>query len=344
MTALPADLLQHRLPDSRDAPVLNWGIMGPGWIAERFTASLQRYTTQNVAAVGSRDRARAQAMAGRFGIKTAHGSYRDLVNDDGIDIIYVSTPHPAHHEGALMALEAGRHVLVEKPLAINAAQARDIARAARAKGRFCMEALWTFFLPKFEVLERIIAGGWIGEVYAVIADHGEFFTPDHRIMRADLAGGPLLDLGTYPAALATRLLGPSQRLSAYGQAAPSGVNGQLAVAAEHRGGSQSLIHTTIFSNTPSMATIAGSRGTVVLDTPAYQPGGFTLWLHDGTRARYEEPAIGHEGGLHFQAAAIARSIAAGETESPRRPLADSIATLEMMDAIRAQTGIVFPGE
>ncbi len=243
-----------------------------------------------------------------------------------------------------MALEAGKHVLIEKPIAINAKLARDIARVAGECGRFCMEAMWTFFLPKFEVIGRIIADGWLGGIRTVIADHGEFFTPDHRIMRPDLAGGPLLDLGVYPAALVTRLLGSPERLSAYGQPAPSGVNGQLAVALEHQGGNQSLIHSTIFSNMPSMATIAGSRGTIIIDGPAYQPGGFTLWLHDGTKTRYEEATSGHQGGLHFEAAAVARSIAAGEFENAHRPLADAIGTLEVMDAIRAQIGVMFPGE
>ena len=344
MSNLPADLLQHRVPDTRDAPTLNWGIMGPGWIAERFIASLQQFTTQNVAAIGSRDQARAQAMAERFGIKTAYGSYEDLVSDERIDIVYVATPHPAHHDCAIMALEAGKHVLIEKPIAINAKQARAIAQAAKARGRFCMEAMWTFFLPKFEVIDRLIADGWIGDIRTVIADHGEFFTPGHRIMRRDLAGGPLLDLGTYPAALVSKLLGPPERLSAVGQPAPSGVNGQLSVVLEHRGGSESLFHTTIFSNTPSMATIAGSRGTIIVDGPAYLPGGFTLSLHNGTKARYEEPTSGHQGGLHFQAAAVARSIAAGEIENARRPLAAAIETLELMDAVREQIGVVFPGE
>jgi len=344
MTDLPGDLLQPRVPDSRDAPTLNWGILGPGWIAERFIASLQKFTTQNVTAVGSRNKARAQAMADRLGIETAHGSYEDLVSDERIDIIYVATPHTAHHECAVMALDAGKHVLVEKPIAINATQARDIARVASERGKFCMEAMWTFFLPKVEVIDRIIADGWIGEIRTVIADHGEFFTPDHRIMRPDLAGGPLMDLGVYPASLVTRLLGMPERLSAYGQPAPSGVNGQLSVAAEHPGGNQSLIHSTIFSNTPSMATIAGSSGTIIIDGPAYQPGGFTLWLHDSTKVRYEEATSGHEGGLHFEAAAVARSIAAGELENKQRPLADAIGTLEVMDAIREQIGVVFPGE
>ena len=145
---------------------------------------------------------------------------RQLVADPDIDVVYIATPHTAHHPCARLALEAGKHTLVEKPLGINASEAAEIAALADGRGLFCMEALWTFFLPKFDVVRQLLEDGALGEIRTVLADHGEDFTAEHRILRADLAGGPLLDLGTYPVSFATWVLGEPERVLADGPAAP----------------------------------------------------------------------------------------------------------------------------
>jgi predicted dehydrogenase len=339
VTVLPVP----RTPDPMDAPPLRWGILGPGWIAERFVGALHRYTRQRVVAIASRSAERSRAFATRYGLPVAHGSYEALVADAGVDVVYVATPHPAHHAHALLALGAGKHVLVEKPIGLNATEATEIADLARRSGRFCMEALWTFFLPKFDVIRQVLAEGRLGELRTVLADHGEHFTADHRIMRADLAGGPLLDLGTYPVALAVSLLGSPALVLASGQEAPSGVTGQTSVILSTITGEQAVLHTTILSDTPTTATIAGTAGTLTVDGPFFAPGGFTVRPVGGEPLTYTEPAIGHDG-LHFEAAEVARRIAAGETGSPVRPLTDSVTTMHVLDEIRHQIGEVHPGE
>ena len=261
MPHIPDALPAARTPDAAAAPALRWGVFGTGWIAERFIQSVQRYTRQQFTAIGSRDADRSAGFAARFGVPGWHGSYEDLVADPGVDVVYVATPHNAHLAGARLALEAGKHVLVEKPLAINVAQATEIAQLAAAKGLFCMEALWTFFLPKFDVVRQILDSGMLGDIRTVLADHGEHFTPDHRIMRLDLAGGPLLDLGTYPVSFATWVLPEATRVHAVGQPHPAGVNGQAAAILSDPAGNQAVVHTTLFSNTPTTATVAGANGT-----------------------------------------------------------------------------------
>jgi predicted dehydrogenase len=344
MTGLPTALPAARTPPSEAAPALAWGVLGTGWIAERFVGSLRRHTRQRLLAVGSRDPDRAAAFAGRHGLARAHGSYEALVADPDVEIVYVATPHPAHHPCATLALEAGRHVLVEKPLALNAAQAAGIARLAAARGRFCMEALWTFFLPKFDVVRQLLEAGVLGEVRTVLADYGERFTAGHRILRADLAGGPLLDLGTYPVSLATWVLGAPERVLAAGQPHPAGVNGQAAAVLTDARGNQAVLHTTLFSDTPTTATIAGTRATLTLPGPFYQPGDLLLTSAEGDRRlAFGEPRAAHDA-LHFEAAEAARCVAAGRLESPLRPLADSLVMLQVMDEIRRQLGARFPGE
>jgi predicted dehydrogenase len=199
-------------------------------------------------------------------------------------------------------------------------------------------------LPKFDVVRQLLDAGALGEVRTVQAEYGESFTADHRIMRPDLAGGPLLDLGTYPVSLATWVLGAPARVLAAGQAHATGVNGQAAVVLCDAGGNQAVLHTTLFSSTPTTATIAGTRGTLTLPGPFYQPGDLLLASADGEhRLVFTEPRTAHDA-LHFEAAEAARRIAEGRLESPVRPLTESIATLQVMDEIRRQIGVAFPGE
>lgn len=343
MTPLPASLPVPRTPDPRSAPSLRWGVLGTGWIAERFVGALQRHSSQRVVAVGSRSDGAASAFAQRFGIARAHGSYEALVADDEVDVVYVATPHNAHLPCALLAIEAGKHTLIEKPLALNATQGRAIAEAAGARGLFCMEAYWTAFLPKFDVLRQILAADILGEVTAVVADFGEWFPPDHRIFRPDLAGGPMLDLGTYLVSFVLDVLGEPDQILARGVRAPSGVAGQTAMIIS-RGAQQAVLHTTIWANTPTTATIAAEHANLTIDGPFYQPGPFRLVPADGGPAlHHDEPRVAHQG-LHYQAAEVARQITAGATGSPLRTLSRSIAVLEAMDEVRQQTGDHFPGE
>ena len=341
--AWPSALPPPRTPDPMLAPRLRWGVLGPGWIAERFVGSLRRSTRQQVVAVASRDLGRAAAFASRWGIDRAYGGYRALVEDPGVDVVYVATPHNAHRPCALLAIEAGRHTLVEKPLALNAAEVQELAAAARGNGVFLMEALWTVFLPKFDVLRQVLADGLLGEVRSVLAEVGEHFGPEHRIMRADLAGGPLLDLGTYPVALATMVLGPAERVLASGQPAPGGVNGQASILVGHAGGAQSVLHTTLFSDTPTAATIAGTAATATIPGPFYQPGDLRVRFFDGAALDHREPAAGHAA-LHFQAAHLAAAVGDGLLESPLRRLADSLTTIRVLDEVRRQLGVAFAEE
>ncbi len=333
-------LPEPRTPASRSAPALRWGVLGTGWIAERFLASLQRHTRQEPVAVASRDSARAAAFADAAGVATSYGSYEELVHARDVDVVYVATPHPAHLACALMAIEAGKHVLVEKPLTLDAADGRLIADAASARGVFCMEALWTLLLPRYDVVRQLLDDGTIGRVRTVLAEYGEAFGSGHRILRADLAGGPLLDLGTYPVALSTWVLGAPATVHASAVDHPAGVHGEVAAVLGYPD-AQAVVHTTLFSATPAAATIAGERATIHLPGPAYQPGDVVLLDAAGLpTASWTEPRVGHDA-LHHQAAHVARCITDGLVESPLRPLADSLTSLRALDAIRASAGISF---
>ncbi len=314
--AFPVALPSPRTPDSRHAPPLRWGVLGTGWIAQRFAASLLEFTQQEVAAVGSRslESASAFAAAGVPGAR-AYGSYDELVADDDLDVVYVATPHHLHLPHTLLALEAGRNVFVEKPIGLDGDEVARMEAAAFEHGLFLREALWSQYLPKFDVIRQLLDDGVLGVVHSVQADLGEYFPPDHRIMRADLAGGPRYDLLTYALWFARWVFGAADAVvethevatRAPADVSPSGVEGQISVSQRTASGGVASLFASVLGDTPTTAAVVGSQATLSIDGPFYQPGGFTLRSHDGRELRYDEPRIAHRG-LHFEAAAVARDL------------------------------------
>ncbi|TNM66914.1 Gfo/Idh/MocA family oxidoreductase [Streptomyces sp. NP160] len=320
------------------APALRWGVMGTGWIVERFVAAVRAGTRQRVTAIGSRSGDRARAAAQRLGVERTWGSRAELVADPAVDVVYVATGHADHLAGALAALEAGKPVLVEKPLALDAAQGQRIADAARSAGVFCAEALWSSYLPRWDVVRQLLDDGTLGAVSAVDADLGEHFDPGHRVFDSEQHGGPLLDLATYPLALATWVLGEVTAATATGVPHASGVLGQVGAVLQH-GEALSSVHTTLLGDTPTTAHVVGERATLRLPGPFYASGDVVLVPAGGSGARptpvvRREPETGHAG-LHWQAAEVARCVDAGLTETPLRSLDASLATLRALDAVQA---------
>lgn len=328
------------------------GVLGTGWIAEKFTGALHRHTRQRVYAVGSRSVASARRFADAVGAEAAYGSYEELVADAAVDVVYVATPHPLHLPNALLAIEAGKHVLVEKPIALSGDEVRRVAAAAREAGVLCMEALWSVFLPRFDVVRQLLADGTLGHLDAIIADMGQWFAPDHRNFRPDLAGGPLWDLGPYPIGLALWAMGGPARVQAVGSPAPGvspdgrrlvdgEVNGQLGVTLHSDAGTIATLHLTVLGETPNAGSFIGSDAMLQLAEPFYCPGPLRLTTRSGEVLTHDEPADAHEG-LHYQAAEVARLVADGATTSPLRTLEDSILMLDTFDEIRRQVGIPLP--
>lgn len=330
-------------PDPADAPPLRWGILAAGGIARKFAADIPQHTASTVVAVGSRSRERAEEFATANGVARAHGSYEDLVADPEVEAVYVASPHSEHRDHALLAIEAGKHVLVEKAFTRNAAEAQQLADAARAKGVFCMEAMWTRFLPHVVALRGVIERGEIGEVLLLEADHGQRFDfgPEHRILNPHLAGGALLDLGVYPVSFAHDLLGVPTAVHASGRLTETGVDGQVAMSLDFAGRAQALLSTTQWAKTPTTAHISGTEGRIEVAGDFYRPTSFRVVRRDGTEWTFDRPV---DGGFQFQAAEVARRIAEGATESSRITLENSIEVMRTLDEIRSQIGVVYPGE
>jgi predicted dehydrogenase len=315
---------------------LRWGLIGSGGIAGSFAAALEATGSGRAVAIGSRERATADAFADRFAIPNRHGSYEALVDDPEVDAVYVATPHPMHHANALLALQAGKPVLVEKPFTMTAAEARDLVAAARARGVFLMEAMWTRFLPHAAEIRRLVAGGALGDLVTVIADHGQWFArdPSHRLFARDLGGGALLDLGVYPVSFASMLLGRPDRIVALVDPAMTGVDGQASILLGHPGGAQAVLTCTSAARSPTRAAVVGTDARIEVDRRFYGPTSFTLIPRDGEPARFAFAP--DDRGLRHEADEVARCLREGRLESPVMPLDESVAIMETMDAVLAQ--------
>jgi len=342
--ALPTRLPDPVLPRLTGGPRLRWGVLAPGFIAGVFADTLHRNTDQRIHAVASRDGARAQSFVATHGIERAYDDYRALVDDPDIDIVYVAAPHTRHLELATLALEAGKHVLVEKPIAASAEEARTLAETARRTGRFAMEAVHTRFHPRTTVIERLLADGALGEIVLVQAElglGGVVADPASRLYDPALGGGAALDLGVYPLWFHDLVLGSPSRLDVSGTLAATGVDEQWNATLHHDGRALGEIAATMRCWTPSQAAIGGTEGRIHLDSRHPQPGGFTLY-DAGNRAALrfdDESGITGPQGLCRQAAWAAQHVADGLTESPLHPLATSVRVLEVVDAVRAGLGV-----
>ena len=331
------------IDDPMAAPKVRWGILGAGFIAGKFVNAVAKHTASEVVAVGSRNLERAQAFAAANGVSTAHASYEALVGDPDVDVVYVATPHSHHREHALLAIAAGKHVLIEKPIARNAAEAREIAAAAQAAKVFAMEAMWTRFLPHMVTLREILGSGEIGDVVHVHAEHGQYFTfdPQHRLYDPHLAGGALLDLGVYPLALVHDVLGAPERILAVGELTQTGVDGQVTLALDHGDRKQASVSTTLWALTGISASVIGTEGRVTFDGVFLRPTSISVHRRDGTVRSFDGNV---RNGFQYEVAEVARCIGAGKLESAVLPLSDSIAVLDTIDEARRQVGVHYPGE
>jgi predicted dehydrogenase len=326
---------------SADQPT-RWGILATGGIAHAFATDLAFLPSAEIVAVGSRSQASADAFADEFAIPNRHPSYQALVDDPEVDAIYVSTPHPGHRDAALLAIQAGKAVLCEKPFTMDAAQASELIEAARSRGTFLMEAMWTRFLPDIVRIREILAAGTLGDIVSVTAEHGQWFPhdPEHRIFKPSLGGGALLDLGIYPVSFASMVLGSPARVTAVSDPAFTGVDAQTSMIFQYDGGAHAILTTTSYALTGNAAAINGTNARLEIAGTFYRPTSFRVLDRDDVELeRWDQPHQG--GGLRHQAAEVGHCLRAGLTESPILTLDETLSIMKTMDEVRRQIGLTY---
>ncbi|QGZ40096.1 putative dehydrogenase [Pseudoduganella flava] len=326
---------------------IRWGILGTGKIAKAFATALKDTPDAVLAAVASRSVDSATAFAGEYGsheLTKSHGSYQALADDPDVDAIYIATPHPMHRENALMCLNAGKHVLVEKAFTVNRREAEDIVALARAKKLFAMEAMWTRFQPAVLEAKRIVDSGEIGTVATVQGDLGFYSDagPEHRLFNPALGGGSLLDLGIYPLSIAAYFLGPVKSVQAVGQLGPTGVDVQCTFALQHESGALAACTASLAARTPVEFTICGSKGFVRLHSRFHNTEELTVELDDGNRRTQRFPRIGN--GYAHEIIEVNRCLREGLLESPVMPLDETLALMGVLDEMRRQIGVAYDAD
>lgn len=320
-----------------------WGVLGPGGIAKAFAEDLKLLNGHSIAAIGSRSHSNAQSFSDTYG-GTAYGSYEELVADSQVDAIYVATPHPAHRDNVILALNAGKPVLCEKPFSVNANDAQLMVDAATKNNVALMEAMWARFLPHYAVVREIVASGVLGKILTIHADHGQRLADQNipRLVEPTLAGGALLDLGIYPVSFAHMILGNPTSITSSAVLTDKGVDAQTSMIFNYADGGQAVLNTTMIEQTPCRAVVAGLHGWLEIDRTFYNPARMRVILNDGTITEYPNTYQAH--GLREQAEHFKQLVVSGKKQSELLNWKDTVDIMKTLDTVRAQIGLKYPFE
>lgn len=333
---------------------IGWGVLGPGRIARRFLNDLPRCEGARLVAVASRSAKKAKEFAQEYQFEKSYGSYEELACDPEVDIVYVATPHPFHLEHALLCMNAGKAVLCEKPVTVNAAEAREVTDCARRNNVFFMEAMWTRHFPVNRRVRDLIAGGLLGQVTLLQADFGfgawnggRVSDPEGRLFSPALAGGSLLDVGVYCVSYAAYMTGqkPSS-VAASATMLETGVDGMTACLLHYDSGAMAMLESSVVQTTRQTAVIYCEHATI--EVPDF-------WHPSRATIRYREAGrpdevidlpYGGDGatGFGFEAEEAMTCLRAGLKQSPRMPWSESVEIMETLDEIRECIGLRYPFE
>ena len=314
---------------------IRWGILSTGNIARQFASDLAELPDAELAAVASRSELEAATFARKYGFKRSYGSYESLAYDNQVDVVYVATPHPFHYENTMMLLEAGKAVLCEKPVAMNAEQICAMVAKAREKQVFLMEAMWMRFFPIIKELLHQIQKGSIGHVRSLEASFGfpAHYDPESRLFSPALGGGALLDLGIYPISFAHMILGNPVSIQSTACLGPTGVDHQSAYLLKFANGELATLSASLESDMTEFASVCGTEGRIRIPRDFFHPTRLVVERADGTSEAFVKPYESH--GYQYEAQAVMDYLKQGALEAEEMPLDESIAIMRTLDAVRA---------
>jgi predicted dehydrogenase len=323
---------------------LRWGILGTGNIASQFARGLEALPEHELVGVGSRSQASADRFGEQFDVSHRHASYEALAADAEVDAVYIATPHHLHRDNSILCLEAGKHVLCEKPFTINAAQAEEVIAVARQRGLFLMEAMWTRFFPIMVRLRALLAEGVIGDLLMLQSDFGFRirFNPEHRLFDPAMGGGATLDVGVYPISLASMLFGAPKEIRSLAHLGQTGVDEQAAMILGYEGGRMALMSTAVRVSTPQEAFLLGSQGQIKIHYQWWYPTHMTISKPGQEDQEIHLPYEGN--GYNYEAAEVLDCLNAGKLESDVMPLDETVSIMRTMDTLREQWGLRYPME
>lgn len=319
------------------------GILGAGSIAHKMAETVGSMDKTEIYAVASRSLEKAENFAKQYQIPKAYGSYQEMLMDSYVDLVYVATPHSHHYEHVKMCLEHGKHVLCEKAFMINSSQAKDVVGIARKKKLLLAEAIWTRYMPSRTLIREAVDSGIIGEVTSLTANLGYAIGNKERLVRSDLGGGALLDLGVYPINFALMVFGEDyQDVTAQGILSDQGVDLQNSITLTWKNGRMALLHSNMQALTDRRGIIHGDKGYLVVENINNCEA---ISAYDLDRRLIKQYGIPEQiTGFEYEVESCRKALENGEIECKEMPLANSVAVMELMDRIREILGIRYACE
>ncbi|MGB7440199.1 MAG: Gfo/Idh/MocA family oxidoreductase [Coleofasciculaceae cyanobacterium] len=337
--------------------IINWGILGTGVIANKFAKGLKSVPSSKLLAIASRKIEKAHFFAEKHKVPKTYGSYEKLVLDNDIDVVYIATPNIFHKENAILCLENNKHVLCEKPFAMNEKQAQEVIELASKKKLFCMEAMWARFMPIIERAKLIAESGQIGEIKLFSASFGKLndFDPLNNFYNPKLGGGSLLDMGVYPISLALYFLGYPSEVKGFLSLGETGIDEQASILLKFPTGTQAVLTSNCKVNYSNEIKIYGSKGVMTIHEPIYRSSGLTINKYEYTNnffkkilLKIREKYFGYvirmpvkSNGYNYEAHEVVNCLNENKIESKTMPLQDSLMTLKVIDEIRREEGFEY---
>ncbi|XP_006868238.1 PREDICTED: trans-1,2-dihydrobenzene-1,2-diol dehydrogenase [Chrysochloris asiatica] len=328
---------------------LRWGIVSVGLISSDFTKVLHMLprSEHQVVAVAARDLSRAQEFAQKHDIPKAYGSYEELAKDPKVEVAYIGTQHPQHKAAVMSCLAAGKAVLCEKPMGVNAAEVREMVAEARSRGLFLMEAIWTRFFPAYDALRTALAQGALGDLRVARAEFGNDLTHVPRALDWAQAGGGLLDIGIYCLQFISMVFGRQrpEKISAMGRRHETGVDDTVTVLLQYPGGVHGSFTCSITAQLSNTASVSGTKGMAQILDPCWCP---TELVVKGVHKEFPLPPTADKfnftngTGMSYEAKHVLECLRKGLKESPVIPLAESELLADILEEVRKVIGVTFP--
>ena len=319
------------------------GILGAGRIANSVAPTIAAVAKAECYAVAARSLDRAEAFAQKHGFAKAYGSYKELVEDEEVELIYITTPHSHHFEHMMLCLEHGKAVLCEKAFTMNATQAKKVYEYAREKGIYAAEAIWTRYMPSRKLVNEVLESGVIGKPSILTANLSYIISDKERIVSPELAGGALLDVGVYGMNFATMHFGDEiERIESSVQLTDTGVDGMESITIFYKNGRMAVLTHGIYARSDRKGIIYGDKGYMVVENINNPQSVSVFDTEDKLIARYEVPK--QISGYEYEFMEAISCMEQGKHESESMPLAESVRMMELMDGLRKQWGVVYPQE
>lgn len=319
------------------------GILGTGYIAEMVAPALAALPEITCYAAASRTPGKAEAFAREHGFEKACTSYEEMLSDPEVELVYVATPHSHHFEQMMLCLEYGKHVICEKAFTLNARQAEAVFAAAKQKGLYVAEAIWTRYMPSRQMLNELLCSGIIGKPNTLTANLSYPISGVRRIYDPALAGGALLDIGVYGLNFALMHFGGDiVRVESSVSKMETGVDGMETITLFYRDGRMAVLTHSVYCRSDRMGCIHGDKGYLVVENINNPQSIRVFDLQDRLLARYDVPE--QINGYEYEFREAVRCIGEGKTQPDSMPHGDTLEVMELMDSLRRQWGVVYPQE